>query len=157
MKLIDTNSLIVLIIGLMNPEKIKGHKRTSIYDENDFHDLVQIIENYESIVTLPNIWTEVDNLLNDKFKGEDKNLYVRQLIYLMKSTTEKYFESRRIEDMEIPTVFYDLGLTDALILECAKQCDLLITSDSRLSDYARAYGIKVYDMKDLKSQKLETP
>ena len=40
----------------------------------------------------------------------------------------------------------DLGITDTLLLQVAKQCQLLITNDSRLSDYAIANGVLVYDM-----------
>jgi rRNA-processing protein FCF1 len=42
--------------------------------------------------------------------------------------------------------FFELGVTDSLLLEYAKECDVLITSDSQLSDYAIASGVKVYDL-----------
>lgn len=151
MILIDSNSLLVLILGLMNPTLINKHSKTSIYEEEDFHNLVSTIKSIESIVVLPNIWTEVDNLLN-KFTGSQKELYVQRIIETIKKTSEKYFESKIVENSHS---FYDLGLTDTLILECAKNCEMLITSDSALSDYARAYGINVYDMKELKNIRLK--
>lgn len=150
MILIDSNSLLVLILGLMDPTLINKHSKTSIYEEEDFHNLISTIKNLESIVVLPNIWTEVDNLLN-KFTGNHKDLYVKRLIETIKTTSEKYLESRIIENKDS---FYNLGLADTLILECAKDCEMLITSDSALSDYARAYGINVYDMKELKNERL---
>ncbi len=151
MILIDSNSLLVLILGLMNPSLINKHSKTSIYEEEDFHNLVFTIKNLESIVVLPNIWTEVDNLLN-KFTGSQKELYVKRIIETIKKTSEKYLESKIIENN---LSFYDLGLADTLILECARDCEMLITSDSALSDYARAYGINVYDMKELKNERLK--
>lgn len=51
--------------------------------------------------------------------------------------------------------FYDLGLTDALILHEARNCQLLITSDSKLSDHAIAHGIQVYDLIKAKNEKLK--
>lgn len=150
MILIDSNSLLVLILGLMNPSLINKHSKTSIYEEEDFHNLISVIKNLESIVVLPNIWTEVDNLLN-KFTGNQKELYIKRIIETIKITSEKYFESKMVENNY---AFYNLGLADTLILECAKDCEMLITSDSELSDYARAYGINVYDMKELKNEKL---
>lgn len=135
----------------MNPSMINSHSKTSIYGEEDFYNLLGAIKNIESVVVLPNIWTEVDNLLN-KFTGERKNLYVKKLISTIKATSEEYLESRIIENRY---EFYDLGLADTLILEHAKNCEMLITSDSALSDYARAYGIKVYDMKELKNASLK--
>lgn len=151
MILIDSNSLLVLILGLMNPTLINKHSKTSIYEEEDFHNLIATIKNLESIVVLPNIWTEVDNLLN-KFTGNQKELYVKRIIETIKITSEKYLESKMVENNYS---FYDLGLADTLILECAKDCEMLITSDSQLSDYARAFGINVYDMKELKNERLK--
>ena len=151
MILIDSNSLIVLLLGLMNPSLINSHSKTSIYEEEDFHNLLFAIERIESLVVLPNIWTEVDNLLN-RFSGSNKALYVEKIINTMKVTSEKYLESHIVENNY---AFYDLGLTDTLILECAKNCEMLITSDSALSDYARADGIKVYDMKELKNERFK--
>ncbi|AZQ44185.1 PIN domain-containing protein [Nonlabens ponticola] len=151
MILIDSNSLLVLILGLMNPALINKHSKTSIYEEEDFHNLVSAIKKIESIVVLPNIWTEVDNLLN-KFTGSQKELYVKRIIETIKITSEKYLESKMVENNYS---FYDLGLADTLILECAKDCEMLITSDSALSDYARALGVNVYDMKELKNERLK--
>jgi rRNA-processing protein FCF1 len=42
--------------------------------------------------------------------------------------------------------FYDLGHTDSLILHHAKKCNLLITSDSKFSDYATDIGVPVNDI-----------
>jgi hypothetical protein len=36
MILIDTNALVVLLIGLIDPKLFKTHKRVSIYEEEDF-------------------------------------------------------------------------------------------------------------------------
>lgn len=151
MKLIDSNSLLVLILGLMNPSLINKHKKTSIYDGEDFQNLLTVIGSIDSLVVLPNIWTEVDNLLNN-FKGNQKELYVKMTIQTIKSTTEVYLQSSLVETSY---AFYDLGLTDTLILEHAKNCDLLITSDSALSDYAKSQGIKVFDMKQMANYKLK--
>jgi rRNA-processing protein FCF1 len=151
MVIIDTNSLILLILGLIDPTLINKHKRTSIYDEKDFHALLTVIKNLDNVVVLPNIWTEVDNLLNS-FKGKYKTLYVESITQTIKTTTEKYIESKTIENK---FEFYDLGLTDTLILEFSKECEMLITSDSELSDYAVANDIKVFDLKKWKNERLK--
>lgn len=150
MKIIDSNSLLVLILGLMNPSLIGTHKKTSIYTEDDYVNLLNVIGNLESLIILPNIWTEVDNLLNGFTKGH-KELYIEKLIQTIKGTSEEYIESILAEGRY---EFFDLGLTDTLILELAKKCELLITSDSTLSDHARSQGIKVFDMKQIATEKL---
>ncbi len=154
MILIDANSLIVLLIGLMNPSLIKKHKRTSIYTKEDFHTLLEIIGNFENLVVLPNIWTEVDNLLND-FNRSHKYLYLKQITEIIKRTSEEYLKSEIATENH--SHFHTLGLTDSLILELAKnkKCKFLITSDSELSDHALANGIIVYDMIKEKNKNLK--
>jgi rRNA-processing protein FCF1 len=142
MKLIDTNSLIILLLGLIDPKLINTHRRTSIYEEQDFNDLLAFIGDFKKLVVLPNVWTEVDNLLNDFNRGH-KERYVEEISNTIKTTTEKFLESKiATKSMS----FFDLGLTDSLLLELSKECELLITSDSSLSDYAIAYGIPVFDV-----------
>ncbi|WP_397447760.1 hypothetical protein [Polaribacter sp. R77954] len=142
MKLIDTNALIVLIIGLIDPRLINKHKRTSIYEEEDFEDLISFVGDFNELVVLPNVWTEVDNLLNN-FKGNRKTEYIEQITSTIKLTTEKILETKIATESE---TFYDLGITDSLLFEYSKKCELLITSDSSLSDYAIANGVKVFDL-----------
>ena len=151
MKIIDANSLLVLILGLMKPSLVGTHEKTSIYDEQDFYNLLTAIGNIESLVVLPNIWTEVDNLLKRFNKGH-KELYVEKIIQTIKGTSEEYLESSKVEGK---FEFYNLGLTDTLILDHGKNCELLITSDSTLSDYAHSFGIKVFDMKKNVTEKLK--
>lgn len=152
MILIDTNALVVLLVGLMDSRLIHTHKRTSIYEEQDFNDLVSVIGgNLDKLVVLPNVWTEVDNLLNN-FGGEHKYLYIAKTIETMKSTSEKFIAS--ISGVESHS-FFDLGLTDSLLLQHAKECDLLVTSDSSLSDYANANGVLVYDIVKNRNERLQ--
>lgn len=151
MILIDTNALLVLLVGLMDTELISKHKRTAIYEEQDFIDLLSVIGDLDKLVVLPNVWTETDNLLNN-FGGERKHQYILKTVETMKSTTENFIES--VKGVEHYS-FYDLGLTDSLLLQYAMECDLLVTSDSTLSDYAVASGVKVYDMKKIRTDRLQ--
>jgi rRNA-processing protein FCF1 len=142
MILIDTNALIILILGQIDTRLIDTHKRTSIYEEQDYYDLISVIVDIENLIVLPNVWTEVDNLLNG-FNGEHKYQYITEITKIIKSTSEQFLSSLSGVNSES---FFNLGLTDSLLLNLAKECELLITSDSGLSDYALAYGIKVFDI-----------
>src|SRR5699024_7512380 len=126
------------ILGFMDPNLIQKHKRTSIYEKEDFDTLIDLIGDIEELVVLPNVWTEVDNLLNN-FSGNYRNKYIEHITSTIKQTTERFVKSKiATESMG----FYELGLTDSLILEYSKECELLITSDSSLSDFAVANGIE---------------
>jgi rRNA-processing protein FCF1 len=142
MIIIDSNALVVLIVGLVDDRLISKHKRTSLYTKKDFLDLLDVIGDFKKLLVLPNIWTEVDNLLNS-FSGDYKWKYIQSIKTSIQQTTEKYIESKKVIQNHF---FWNLGLTDSLILEAGKECELIITADSRLSDYAIAQGIPVYDM-----------
>ncbi len=151
MILIDSNALIVLLLGFIDPKLIGRHKRTSIYQAEDFYNLLSVIKGLDQLVVLPNIWTEVDNLLNN-FQGNYKFQYIEKITETIKAVTEQYIASKTGSESHN---FFDLGLTDSLILEYAKECQLLVTSDSKLSDYAIAYGINVYDMVKVRNEKIK--
>ncbi len=152
MILIDANALVLLIIGSMDQDLIVKHKRTSIYSKQDYKDLISIIRDLHNLVVLPNVWTEVDNLLN-RFSGNYKWPYVSLVRSLAGQTTEKYLAS--VTGMSSDYFIGD-GLTDALLIELGKekQCDFLITGDSALSDIARANGITVYDTVQRRNENL---
>lgn len=148
MIIIDSNSLILLLIGCIDEELIANHKRTSIFTKQDYHNLLYLITDIKEILVLPNIWTEVDNLLN-RFSGNYKWPYITEIRKIISQTTENYLSSKTGVDS---MYFENIGLTDSLILELAKDCELLITSDSVLSDFASANGIMVYDMVQMRNK-----
>jgi len=150
MIVIDTNALLLLVVGSIDKKLINSHKRTSIYNEQDYYDLLNIIGDFKNLIILPNVWTEVDNLLNN-FKGERKFYYHNVITEIIKLSTEKHIYTI---DAINTVPFFNLGVTDCLLLILAKQNSLLITSDSSLSDYAIANGIKVYDVVQRRNMRL---
>lgn len=111
MILIDTNALILLIVGLVDENLIKTHKRCSIYNRNNFYDLLAVIKDFKNLIVLPNVWTEVDNLLNN-FSRDYKWIYIQQVITIIKESTEKYlltklgFENNAFWDLDSQIHFY---------------------------------------------------
>jgi len=150
MILIDTNALIILIMGRINPKLINNHRRTSIYDEQDYYNLIEFVKDVNRIITLPNILTEVDNLLNSDL-GKYHYEYTKVFLEFLQQSNEKYFETKKIIESQH---FLNLGLTDSAIIEVAKDCEFLITADSELSDFAKANSINVIDLVEIKNFKL---
>ncbi len=85
---VDTNALILMLVGLMDMSLVSTHKRTSIYESIDFENLVFLIRDFEKIVTTPNVLSEVDNLLNNFQKGH-RWAYYQVLRELISKSTEK--------------------------------------------------------------------
>ena len=150
MILIDANALVLLIIGLIDQNLISKHKRTSAYSKKDYEDLLMMIVDFNKLVVLPNVWTEVDNLLN-RFSGPYRWQYLETIKSLINQTSERYLPSQLGVNS---TYFVSDGLTDSLLVELAQECELFITGDSSLSDVAVANGIKVYDLSQQRSRNL---
>ncbi len=143
--ILDTNVFTLFLIGKINPTKISKHKRTSVYNIEHYEFLIGLLNEFDSILFCPNIATEVDNLLNDNLFGEDKYEYLLLTKEIFSKSIEKYFETRAI----VNDWHYDsVGITDTAILNMAKNCDLLISGDSQLCDFAKAEGIEVFDFKE---------
>lgn len=150
MVLIDSNALIILLLGIMDKKLINTHKTTSIYEIADFENLVNFIGDLSKLLVIPNVWTEVDNLLNS-FSGTYRYKYLQAIKQIIVETSEKYLESQSII---LHYNFEQVGLTDSILIEIGKECDCLITSDSLLSDLARANGILIYDMIERRNKRL---
>ncbi|MEJ2881525.1 hypothetical protein [Pedobacter sp. GR22-6] len=151
MVLVDTNALVVIVLGMMDPSIINTHKTTSIYEIEDYETIMSLIDyDLNKILVLPSTLTELDNLLNS-FNGRYRELYNLTFRKILTETTEKTLSSRTVENsFYLPL----LGLTDSLILHLAPEFDALITSDSLLSDYANSLGINVFDMVKARNERL---
>jgi len=147
---IDSNIFILFLVGQINENKIKNYTRNSIYSKEDYYFLINILSKYDRIITSPNILTEVDNILN-RITGDDKYRYLAIVKNIYKQTIEKYLETESVSQ----NWFFDiLGITDSAIIIMARECDLLISADSALCDYAKSLGIETFDFKEYINSKL---
>ncbi|GHV28970.1 hypothetical protein AGMMS4952_13890 [Spirochaetia bacterium] len=148
--IIDTNIFILFLAGQINENRIKNYTRNSRYTKEDYYFLLNILSNYDRIITSPNILTEVDNILN-RITGEDKYKYLMLVKTIYKQTIEKYIKT----DIVSQNWFFDsLGITDSAILMMAKESELLISGDSSLCDYAKSLNIKKFDFKEYINSRL---
>lgn len=148
--LVDSNVLVLFLAGKINAGRIGQYCRNNLYGKDDYEYLVTLIGAYDRIVTCPNVLTEVDNLLNG-ITGDDKYEYLKLTKAIYQSSIEKYIASLQASQN---SYFDDLGLADSVVLLMAQECDLLISADSRLCDYAKAFGMKVFDFKEYINSKL---
>ena len=142
--IIDTNIFILFLAGQINENRIKNYTRNSLYTKEDYYFLLNLLSNYDRIITSPNILTEVDNILN-RITGEDKYKYLILVKTIYKQTIEKYIKTETISQN---WYFDTLGITDSSILMMAKESELLISGDSSLCDHAKSLNIKTFDFKE---------
>jgi len=148
--IIDTNVFVLYLAGRINTNQIYRYCRNALYTEDDYHFLVNLLGNFDRIITCPNVLTEIDNLLN-RITGDDKYTYLLLAKEIYTQSIEKYIATDTVSK---EWYFSELGLTDSVLLMMASDSDLLISADSALCDYAKSMGIETFDFKEYLNEKL---
>ena len=122
---IDTNLLVLLIVGSVGEEFIAKHSRLQQFVIEDYRILRNLLDGVDQVFVTPNTLTETSNLLA-QHREPERSRFFEQL----RSTIE---ESREIQVVsEIASQnreFKRLGLTDAALLEVATVETPLLTVD----------------------------
>jgi hypothetical protein len=135
--LIDSNLLLLLLVGRINRERIKGFKRTQMYALEDFELLSQIYAFFSKHWTTPQILTEVSNL-SGQLTEPELGKFRAALASLVAVIDERYLESRRITSHDS---FARLGITDAGLVLLSADGPLLLTDDFALYDHVARRGV----------------
>ena len=73
--LIDTNLLLLFVVGSCNVKHIGTFKRTKKFIPADFEALRRMLGNFRRLVTTPNILTEVSNFLGQLPTGIQPEIF----------------------------------------------------------------------------------
>jgi rRNA-processing protein FCF1 len=127
--LVDTNILVLYVVGTLDPDLIGKHKRTNKFLPADYRLLDGLLRRFRRIVTTPNVLTEVSNLV-DQIGGETGP----RLQALLGGLIESSFEEHYVQSVETVKTdeFHRIGLTDSSILLLAKEDLLVLTDDIHL-------------------------
>ena len=136
---LDSNLLVLLIVGTASRSYVPGHRRLRAYSESDFDLLVDLIAPASSILLTPNTLTEASNLLG--YIGEPARGKICDVFRVfIKAGEERYLESGRAAERD---EFRRLGLTDSVLLHLAEEPSTLLTADLDLYLAAAKRGLKV--------------
>jgi hypothetical protein len=145
---IDTNLLVLLVVGSASRDYIARHKRLDGYTVRHFDDLVALISVFSEIVLLPQIVAEVSNLVRQIEGGPQRRIQsaLRTLIENCREFPAESLSGALREE------FLELGITDSVVLHfCSLDMEglhpTLITSDSRLADVGHSLGYSIIDYK----------
>jgi hypothetical protein len=110
--LIDTQLLVLLVVGLTDPGFIRRHKRVApVYNETHFTALRSILAQAPKLICTAHVLTEASNLLRqvrDPMRSEIMATFKR----LIDSADERQVQGARAAAQPL---FVRLGLTDAAI------------------------------------------
>jgi rRNA-processing protein FCF1 len=133
---VDTNLVLLLVVGTYNIERISGFKRTVQYTPQDFHLLSRVLARLDRRVTTPNIVTEADNL-SRQLPENEHDAVSGVLTGLCSSFFEIY---ERTHDATADPLYSKLGLTDCVTMRLAKERLLVITDDFALANRIQKAG-----------------
>lgn len=123
--LLDTNLLVLLIVGSASRRYIGVHKRTRVYSPDDFDRLRRRLDQATGLLTTPNILSEASNLAR-QIREPARSVIGAVLQRFIASSAETYVESSKAASH--PS-YLRLGLTDAAILEAQTDDVVLLTDD----------------------------
>lgn len=127
---IDTNVLVLLIIGMTDPSLIEKHKKSGFTAE-DYYILLDFLGTDPAFLLLPHVVAETSSLLG-LIGGQYKRLILKSLQRFLMDHEEHYVPSRvaarRID-------FNWRGATDCAIIEFNGRGGHLLTADALLYEY----------------------
>ena len=144
--LVDTNILLLYFVGSHEPNEIPHFKRTCQFTIEDYHLLRGLLARFKSVLTAPNILTEV-NSLSGQMPQPMKERCFGQFAEQIELLDERYLESARVSRIE---EFPKLGLTDSVIMELARDNYLVLTDDSKLYRRLAHAGIDVMNFNHIR-------
>jgi hypothetical protein len=147
--LIDTNLLVLLLVGSVSEALIVRHKRTRAYDIQSYRLLTDTLQaHFVAILTTPHVLAETSNLVRVGNENEHA---------LLSEQLARW--TGRCDERHVPAVevvgrseYVRLGLTDAGLLSLATDEDVLITDDLDLYLEASRRGAKVINFNHLRAQ-----
>lgn len=144
--LLDTNMLLVYVLGRYDPDRIEKFKRTNTFRKEDFVFLSQFVRHFHRIVATPHILTEVSNLAANLAEPCRSACFES-----LRSDISRFHEiwDSAVTIVSSP-VFQRLGLTDAGISIAAKQEYLVLTDDLDLYTTLWKYGVEAINFNHIR-------
>ena len=127
--LIDTNLMLLWLVGSFDIGKISRYKRTSAFTPEDFQALHRLAARFSNIVVTPNIWTEVSNLVGESGRKVFPYEFFAHFVRTFKDIGERYLPSNVAASEKC---FAPLGLTDTVIVASCSGKYLVLTDDLNL-------------------------
>jgi hypothetical protein len=143
---VDTNMLVLYIIGTTDFRLVNKTILGRNYTETDFILVAKFIEFFEIQITSPHILTETSDLI-----GEDNTFHTALKEYI-RISTEKYELSLNLSENDY---FFKFGLADSSIIYAStdsfKDSHLVFTADNKLYGYLTNLGVDTVNLDSLRA------
>lgn len=137
--LLDTNLLLLYLVGGKDPLLIANSRRLNAYEESDYYLLISFIEqeSFDSFVSTPHILTEASNLLGQE-KERIKSVGREAIREYIQHCKEIVCAADLLVD---EPEFQRLGLTDVAIKMASRLPVFVLTVDALLYHHLSSEGL----------------
>jgi hypothetical protein len=144
---VDTNLLLVLLVGALDLSQVDRFKRTRAYSREDYALLAAFVGEFQRMLTTPNVLTEVSNLLGQLAEPLRRRALVA-LGVLTGEFGEKYVPSK---ELVVNPFFSVLGLADASIIHSIDESVTVLTDDLQLYVRLSSAGVDAINFNHLRA------
>jgi hypothetical protein len=125
--LVDTNLLVLFLVGTVNRQRILNFKRTGDFTIEDYDVLVRLIDWFGKLIATPHVLSQVSDLTD--LSGNELTA-VREVFKALVEQIEESYDASRL--LVGDPAFERFGLTDAAIATVCSRGILVLTTDVRL-------------------------
>ncbi|HYW43852.1 MAG TPA: hypothetical protein VE959_13400 [Bryobacteraceae bacterium] len=125
--LVDTNLLVLFLVGTVNRQRILNFKRTGDFTIADYDLLVRLIRWFGKLISTPHVLGQVSDLTD--LSGNELT-EIRELFKVLVENIEESYDTSRL--LVGDPAFKRLGLTDAAIATVCSRGILVLTADLQL-------------------------
>lgn len=144
---VDTNLLVLLLVGSLDLNQVERFKRTRAYSREDYALLVDFISGFKRVLTTPNVLTEVSNLV-----GQLSEPLRRKALVALQLLTPRFDEhAHASRDVVLDQHFPLLGLADSSIILTAEKGVTVLTDDLDLYVRLSSAGAEVINFNHIRS------
>jgi hypothetical protein len=125
---VDANLLVLLLVGRINPARIRGFKRTQNFDETDFEILDKLVEWFGApLAATPHVLSQVSDLTD--LSGIERKAVREEFKRAVAAVKEQYDPARQLVEHQL---FNRFGLGDASIAAVCERNIVVLTADVQL-------------------------
>lgn len=145
--LLDTNVLLLLLIGMIREDLVEKTTRVRAYTADDYRLLRSLLREARGLTTTPHVATETWNLGDNLLSGDYAQRFKHNFVTFVAKAEERWV---RTTELTTSRSFLRLGVADSGMVHIKRRRPVVVTDDSHLSRQLEADGLSVINFTHLR-------
>lgn len=146
--LLDTNVLLLLLVGRTDPDLINRCGRVRGYSADDYETLCELLRSARSLAVTPHILAETWNLGENALNGKHRDGFRDAFLEYVKVSREAWVNAAMLVAQRY---FYSLGITDSAIVRIKRRRPVVVTDDGPLARQLETLRLPVVNFTHLRN------